>query len=939
MNTPLRSTLLLLAAGSLAGPALHAAVPNRLQANAALATREELPQSVSARVRNSTALGHLSGDTTLQTMSLVLAPSAAQSAALDQLLADQQNPGSASYHHWLTPEQFGERFGVSDHDLNVLENWLTGQGLQVLSVARSRNGIAFSGSATNVESAFSTQLNRYSRNGQEFFENSSAPQVPAAFNGLVTGITGLSSYRLQPHAAKPVLRPNATPAGFDPQATSTTGTTHYLVPWDFRQIYDANTLYNSGRTGSGLTIGVIGQSAVDTTQVTYFQTLTGQTGKAPTLMLVPNTGTSTRITGDEGESEADLEYATGVAPGATVNFIYTGYTTNSTYGVIDALEYAITNNLGNILTLSYGGCETANSVSAVNGVELYLKQANAQGQTVVVSSGDSGAAGCDVTPPTAYDGAQVSYPASSPYVSAIGGTIFTEGSGTYWSTSNNGQLGSALGYIPEAVWNETSSTSFSASGGGYSRIFSKPSWQTGTGVPADGARDIPDISFSAASGHDPYLLCTSDTGYQGTNSSGQKVTGACTSTTFGSFVVGGTSLSTPSFAGTLAIAENANSIVGLGNINPILYSLSTTAGVFHDITSGTNQISCASGTIGCSNGLIGYAATTGYDLATGLGSVDIGNFSTALPAAIVANKPVPTVAITVTSTTSTSSTLTIRVSSNTNSTVPTGTVNISVDGGTPTAVALTSGSASYTLSTSNLSVGNHTVTAAYTGDTTYKAATGNAIVAVSGATGSLTLATDPSTLTINTASATSGSWKLTTASNAGFSGLVVLSVAAATGSSVPTAGCFLGQSDFGIASGSSVGTTITYSFKASDCTSTSTQKVLANFNKANSTGTATVSATGAAPSRQNMPMLAIGFTGLLGSALLRRRRLWMTGLLAVTFLAATAGLSGCGSGTAALSGTTTTNTVTKGTYNLVFKVASYPGSTITATSNVSLVLQ
>ena len=450
-------------------------------------------------------------------LTLVLAPSPAQQAELDQLLAAQQNPASPSFHKWLTPAQFGARFGVSDADLAKIESWLASQGLEVLSVSPSRNAVFFSGTSATVEAALGVSMQRFRKNGQEFFENSSNVKVPRALNGVIGGVTSLSSYRLRSDL---VRRPTGSSAGKISPAYTDGAQAHELAPWDFRQIYGLNTLVNAGYTGA-VNIAIVGQSAVNTTQIGYFQGLTGQTAKAPTVVLVPNTGTSTLVSGDEGESEIDIEYAGGTASGSTIQFVYTGNGNNN--GVFDSLIYAVTQNLAPIISMSYGGCESEEATYATGTFEPYLRQANAQGQTVVVSAGDYDAATCDVIDSTsgnvteATEGLTVSYPASSPYVTAVGGTRFNEGTGTYWSATNNSFAGSATGYIPEIVWNETQYNGSTAdgfyilgTGGGASALFGKPSWQIGTGVPADGQRDIPDVAFNAAVYSDPYVYCSAE---------------------------------------------------------------------------------------------------------------------------------------------------------------------------------------------------------------------------------------------------------------------------------------------------------------------------------------------------------------------------------------------------------------------------------------------
>ncbi len=718
--------------------------------------RVALLDTAGPHVARSQQLGFLAGDTALTSLSLVLKPTEAQDAALTQLLADQQNPASASYHQWLTPEQFGERFGVADADIQLIEQWLQSKGFTVDSVAPSANRIVFSGTAAAAETAFGTSLQRYQRNGREFFENSTPVQLPASLATVVRGVTGLSSYR----PPTPKMR-RMSQATASPDYTTSTGT-HYIVPDDLRTIYGTDSLIGAGYNGSGIKIGIIGESAVDTTQLTYFQQKTGQTSNLPTMVLVPGTGNSNRVDGDESESELDLEYAGGNAPGASLQFIYTGCTSTTSSsvlssstncgnnGVFDAIIYAITNNLAPILSLSYGGCEEEDASYANTYLEPALKQANAQGQTIMVSSGDAGAASCETSEDTkvATAGLAVSYPASSVYVTGVGGTQLTSDSSTYWSSSNNSYLGSALGYIPETAWNDTAAYgSLSASGGGLSQLFTKPSWQVGTGVPTANFRAVPDVAFPANVSEHALLTCTGD----GPCTSGTKsftITASGVGNDGGG--VGGTSAAAPTFAGMLAVVEQANKGAALGNINPSLYALAegpSAASIFHDITTGNNIVNCTVGTPNCTTGTLGYSAGVGYDLVTGLGSIAIPALQTAL-AGYAANSPRIQISAPATVSASTAVTFTATVAGS--GSTPTGTVTFSVDGtAVGSVVALSSGTASYTYS-GFTSTGSHTVSVAYAGDGTYGTGTASTIVTATILTPSLALAASPSTVAINT---------------------------------------------------------------------------------------------------------------------------------------------------------------------------------------------
>ena len=921
-----------------------AQLPSRIAGQINTSEQVEIAGTATHRPATSTLVGGLPGNTQLTRMGLVLAPSAAQEADLEQLLADQVNPASPRFHQWLTPAQFGARFGVSDADLTKIEGWLTSQGFDVVSVPASRNTIFFSGTATTVESAFGVSMQQYRRNGQVFFENSKNIKVPAALGDIVHGVTSLSSYRLKSNLIKHERPSLKTKPSYTTTEDNTTVNT--LTPWDFRQIYGLNTLVNAGYTGQ-VKIAVVGQSAVDTTQIGYFQQLTGQTVTAPTLVLVPNSGTSTLVSGDEGESEIDIEYSGGTASGASIQFVYTGNGSNN--GVFESLIYAVTQDIAPIITMSYGGCETDYTTYASQTFEPYLRQANAQGQTVLVSAGDEDAATCDVVDSTsdtatiASEGATVSYPASSPYVTAVGGTRFSEGSGTYWNSTNNSFGGSATGYIPEIVWNETDDPTNVAdddsdivgTGGGASALFGKPSWQAGTGVPSDGARDVPDVAFNAAIYHDPYQYCSGETTY----GAGAE---ACTAASFSQYIVGGTSLSAPNFAAMLAIVEQKNGVTaGLGNINPSLYSLaagSSSSSVFNDVTIGNNIVPCIVGTTDCTSGTLGYVAGVGYDQTTGWGSVNGAGLATALAAQVAPAKTAPTVTVAATPAApiiNTAVTLTAAVTSASSTTAPTGTVQFTVDGTNVGSETIASGSATFTVSAGFTTAGTHTVVAAYSGDGNYSAATStlDLVVGASVSTsGTFSLASSPATLSIS--SGGSGAEAITVTPAGGFLGVVNF-VATESGTSTLNA-CYTLPNATVLAGGGTA--TLSIFTSTSDCATTGRipirsvvkQKLAANspFN---------------VPNLPRKPAAILLGGALLGCFALRRRsRLPM--LFTLALCAALIPGMGCGSGgsTSPISGsggsgggTTTTGT----NYTITVTGASSTNASLTSSTSFTLNIQ
>jgi len=443
-------------------------------------------------------------------------------------------------------------------------------------------------------------------NGARHFANTTEPAVPAALAGVVGGIRGLNDFRMKPASLRRKVVPNAE----QPDYTSASGN-HYLAPEDIATIYNLKPLFASGIDGSGQSLVVVGQSQVRLADIQLYRSTFNLPAKDPQLILDPNDTDPGIVAGDLVESEIDLELSGAAAPNATILFVYSSDVAHSVY-------YAIEQNLAPVISMSYGLCEAQSS--DVGTMEQMAKQANAQGITWFAASGDSGATDCAGSEPSGVTGGlSVDVPASLPEVTGIGGTEFADGSGTYWNLANNASGGSAKSYIPETAWNDTAlDGSPSASGGGASVFFTKPAWQVGPGVPADGARDVPDLAMAGSADHDGFRIYSSDGCPRGT-------TGACLQ------IIGGTSTGPPSFSGIFTLVNQQLSAggtqsAGLGNINPKLYSLAqSAAAAFHDITTGDNKINVTCpirSRTNCTPGIAGFAAGPGYDQVTGLGSVD-----------------------------------------------------------------------------------------------------------------------------------------------------------------------------------------------------------------------------------------------------------------------------------------------------------------------------
>jgi uncharacterized protein (TIGR03437 family) len=665
--------------------------------------RFTLAGHISPRARGEYDQGRVAPSLVLTHITLSLATSAEQKAALDALLAAQQDPSSADYHHWLTPDEFGARFGANEADLAKITSWLEMQGLTVTGIARSRNWVSADGTAAQVEQAFQTEIHQYIVNGERHFANATEPSLPAAFRGVVGGIRGLNDFRMKPPKRTLRTRTNAV----SPEYTTSSGD-HFLAPDDFATIYNINPVYTAGINGAGQKLVIAGQTQIYLSDIKDFRTSFGLPANDPQIVFVPKTQDPGLRAYDLPEANLDLEWSGAVARDATIIYVYSN-------DVMDAVQYAIDQNLAPVVSVSYGRCEPESDRAGVSILQSWARQANAQGITWLNASGDSGAADCA---DPAHPGLAVDVPASIPEITGVGGTEFNEGSGQYWNASNDSTRASALSYIPETSWNTSAADgTLSASGGGASTYFSKPSWQTGPGVPNDNSRHVPDIAFSASNNHDPYIVYT---GGQGE-------------------LVGGTSAAAPAFAGILAllnqylVSSGIQSTAGVGNINPKLYSMAqNVSGVFHDVTTGDNivTVSCPPQSRSCTPTPVGYRAGVGYDQVTGLGSVDAYAFINAVSGKkIPAIRPITSMTLIATPTSvnlEAAVTLTATITTTSGNT-PTGTVffargSVSLgsavlvgSGGTATATLVVPGA--------EISQGAGVITAEYSGDAAITAST------------------------------------------------------------------------------------------------------------------------------------------------------------------------------------------------------------------------
>ena len=722
----------------------------------------------------------------MQRMLLVLKRSPELEASLVALLDQQQDKSSPNYHAWLTPEQFGQQFGPADADIQAITSWLQLQGFQIAKVSNGRTVIEFSGTAAQVQTAFHTEIHKYSVNGADHWANASDPQIPTALVPAVAGVLTLHNFprHAMNHVVGTFKRSKGTSA-LTPVGTLFTlpnfiqNITFYGVgPYDFATIYNVSPLWNAtpAINGTGQTIAIVGETDVDFVDLQKFRALFGITSNDPTMIV---DGPDPGLQPDEIESDLDLEWSSAVAPGAAIKFVVAA-TTDTTLGVDLAAQYIVDHNVAPIVSESYGICEAALGTAGNQFFNQLWQQAAAQGMSVFISSGDSGSAGCDRDNPAQF-GLQVSGFASTPYTTTVGGTDFNDLSNptTYFNPTNDAHEASAKSYIPEMTWNDSCTNaewsivtgtanaetncnnpqliqtvvatggsggkSSCTTGSGQDIVscaggYPKPSWQTGTGVPNDSKRDIPDVSLFASNGFNGnfYVICSKNI----TNS-------YCDPADPNGTIVGigGTSASTPAFAGIMALIDQKTGS-RQGNPNYILYSLAAKQSasgcnsssspastcVFYDVTSGTIAMPCFTGsTSDCHTNvksdqfgvLTGYATTAAYDLATGLGTVNATNLVNAWATTVAGSKG----SVTTLSMTPSPLTITHGATANLNVTVapaasgtgtPTGEVALETSTGIGAGSFLLANGA-VTGTTNNLPGGSYTVTAHYPGDATFAA--------------------------------------------------------------------------------------------------------------------------------------------------------------------------------------------------------------------------
>jgi subtilase family serine protease len=658
-------------------------------------------------VRSAADAGAVGETLAMDHMLLQLQRSPEQERAAETYVQQLHDPKSPNFHKWINAAQYAQSFGLAQQDIDTVTAWLRSRGFTVNAVYPNGLTIDFSGTAGQVARAFHTSIHYLDAGGRRHVANVSDPEIPAALVPAVAGILSL-------HDFAPRVMRKAHPA-----FTSGTGNSAMWVmtPSDLATIYNLNPVFAAGITGKGQTIAVIEDAdAYSADDYKTFRSAFGldqyTSGSLVTLHPAPGvngsacTDPGTR-SGDDGEATLDVEWASAAAPDATVALASCA-STRSTWGGLIALANLINSAAPpTVISISYGECEALNGAALNAAFRTLYQQAAAQGISIFVAAGDEGAAGCDAGASGATHGIGVSGWASTPYNVAVGGTDFGDTyagtNSTYWSQTNDSNSGSALSYIPEIPWNDSCASTLLATALGYSsgygsnglcvsadarrygllqvaagsggpsgcatgapfssgivggtcQGYAKPDWQSGVaGNPADGVRDIPDVSLFAGTGlwGHYYAFCYTNASNGGAPCTGDPSTWAG---------AGGTSFGSPILAGIQALI-NQKTGSAQGNPNPVYYSLASgsalcdsTAGdnassacIFHNVTLGDIDVNCGgsqncfgdvggigvgrraqpqmTGALSLSNDSFSPAFGTGqgWNFATGLGSINVAN--------------------------------------------------------------------------------------------------------------------------------------------------------------------------------------------------------------------------------------------------------------------------------------------------------------------------
>jgi subtilase family serine protease len=471
-------------------------------------------------------------------------------SALDNFLADVQNPASPQYRHFLTPAQFNAAFGPTKADVDKAVSFLEQNGATGIEVSGNGQAITFSGSAAQLESTFHTPIGVYhdAVSGRDFYANDTTPTVPASVSAVVSNVVGLDNHAVRKHYAAPdAASPKVVKAVTPPVLKTAYGVTSDMG------------------TGSGVNVGFVEFDGYQKDNVSQYDSTYGLS--AGSVTTVPVSGANYDSSPGDGQIEVELDIEVVHALAAAANdFVYEA--PNSSAGELAMYQKIASDRSVSVVSISWGACEPAEGSTAANSVSNAIATGTAEGISYFAAAGDDGTTDCYRQ--TGSTSKAVDFPASSPNITAVGGTKLN--------------VTSANAYSSESTWNDGNSGG--STGGGISTIFSAPSWQSAQSTTK---RKVPDVAADASP------------------SSGYTIFSA------GSWVtVGGTSGAAPLWA-AFATLQNQRHGGPLGNLNTSFYNIgngSSYSTGFHDVTSGNNTL----------HGTTGFTATTGYDQVTGWGS-------------------------------------------------------------------------------------------------------------------------------------------------------------------------------------------------------------------------------------------------------------------------------------------------------------------------------
>jgi subtilase family serine protease len=588
---------------------------------------------------------------------LMLQRSPEQEKALATRIDQMHNRRSSYYHQWLKAEDVGGCYGVADPDIAKVTGWLQSHGFQIDVVPAGKTLVIFSGTAGQVRSTFKTEIHNLNVRGERHIANMSEPQVPTALAPVILGFRSLNNFFPKPlvHVLGPIQRDSGTGKwhaltanknaavkepqpksnGISPLLTFTgDGETFWAVgPQDFYTIYNETPLLTASRpiNGAGQTLAIVQDSDVNPADVTSFRSQFG----LPTYPAIPNNtqggvnfinGISGYcedpgiVNGGETEADVDVQWLGTSAPAAIIDLVSCADTATTFGGDLSASYIVSTlDTTVSAFSESFGECEAQLPGSGVGSNGFYnglWEQAVAEGQTPIISAGDSGDDVCDrgngqgPNGSLGETGLSVNGLASTPYNVAAGGTDFSDSYQTnfsptnYWNNNDTSPYGSALSYVPEMAWNDTCAstvlvdyvsyvenitygngpeglcndvnnfgeefTYLDGGSGGISSIYSLPSWQSVYGVGLNGNftstsnRNLPDVSLFAADGFWGHFLvfCQSDVAPCDYSNSTDAL----------SMAAGGTSFVAPQLGGIMGLINQATAS-RQGQANYTLYAL------------------------------------------------------------------------------------------------------------------------------------------------------------------------------------------------------------------------------------------------------------------------------------------------------------------------------------------------------------------------------